>query len=46
MDEGLTDGVSSPLQGDFADCLDTSDHENETEGVPYNITGIDSSRIV
>ncbi len=29
MEEGLTS-----LQVDFADCLDTSDHENETEGVP------------
>jgi hypothetical protein len=41
MEEGL-----AALQGDFADCLDTSDHENETEGVPYNTTGNDPSPIV
>lgn len=48
MEEGLTDGVSSPLQGDFSDCLDTSDDENETEadGVPYNTTGNDPPPIV
>jgi hypothetical protein len=45
MEEGLTDGASSPLQGDFADCLDT-DRENETDGVPCNTTGNDPSPIV